>query len=215
MTRSFPTILAFLLFLSTFTACSSSEETASADKEDQKDEEEAEKLDEEQLKARKLEVKKGDIKEIEKADTAEKNKGGSGKSEVKSGKKGDYFAVHKRTPCYGQCPTYTLKIRADGKAKLKVEGFMELEEGSYKGKVKKTELEKIRGKAEAIDFFEMQEEYDNPDITDLPSRITELSFEDRSHKVRNRHGGPDRLKELEERFARIVEETDWSPSSTE
>ncbi len=210
MTRSFPTILAFLLFLNTLPSCSSSEETASTDEGSSKEE-----VDPQQYKSQQLKVKKGDVKEVEKADSTEKNEEASKDSGVKRGKGKEYFARHKRTPCYGQCPTYTLMIRANGKAKLEADRFTDLEEGTYKGRVEKEELEKIREKAEAIGFFEMQEEYDNPKVTDLPSRITELSFEGKSHKVRNRHGGPDRLKELEERFAHIVEETDWSPSSTE
>lgn len=212
MSRSFTCILALFLLLSTLPACSSSEETASADEEDQKDEKKAEKLDEKELKARKHEVKKGDVKKVEKGDTTEKKEEGSG---AKSRKEEDHFARHKRTPCYGQCPTYTLTIQANGKAKLKAERFTDLEKGTYKGRVEKEELDKLREKAEEIGFFEMQGEYDNPRVTDLPSRITELSFEGKAHKVKNRHGGPDRLKELEERFARIVEETDWSSSSTE
>ena len=119
------------------------------------------------------------------------------------------LAFHKRTPCYGQCPIYTLRIWPDGTAKLEAGRYVKVDEGKYQGKVSRTKIERIKEKAEQINFFELEKKYDDRGVTDLPSRISKLSYDRKEHRVKNRYKGPDKLKELEKLFGDIVENTGW------
>ncbi|MFB6257525.1 MAG: DUF6438 domain-containing protein [Flavobacteriales bacterium] len=121
------------------------------------------------------------------------------------------FVLHKRTPCYGKCPIYTLRIWPDGTAKLKAGRYVKVDKGDYRGKVPESKIERIKTKAREIDFFQLKKNYDQKGVTDLPSRITELAYGNKEHRVRNRYEGPEKLKALEEIFAKIVENTRWKP----
>jgi hypothetical protein len=119
------------------------------------------------------------------------------------------FIYHERTPCFGTCPIYTLRVQENGKAKLKVERNMELEEGNYQGNVEESKLDMVKEKARSIAFFELKDSYDDRNVTDVPTHITELRIGDKEHKVRNRYGAPEKLEELESLLHGIAKNTDW------
>lgn len=124
------------------------------------------------------------------------------------------FARHQRTACYGKCPQYELSIQRDGMATLKAERNLELDAGTYSGKIPETKIERIKETAEAIDFFEMEKKYDDPGVTDLPSRISYIAFDGKEHEVTNRYRGPERLKNLEDLFKELVENTEWEEQAS-
>ncbi|MFB6258296.1 MAG: DUF6438 domain-containing protein [Flavobacteriales bacterium] len=145
----------------------------------------------------------------EKDSDASQTEGEKSKSKKKGKNEADRFLYHSRTPCYGKCPVYTLRVDKDGKARLKVKRFLEPGKGRYTGTFDQKSIRRIKEKAQKIDFFNLEKVYDNKDVTDLPSRITELSFDGKEHRVKNRYGGPDKLEKLEKLIQKTVKQTEW------
>ena len=61
----------------------------------------------------------------------------------------------KRTPCYGKCPIYILKIYASGYATYEGKNFVEME-GNYAGKMGKESIAALLKKVDEINFFELK-----------------------------------------------------------
>jgi hypothetical protein len=194
------------LFFILLLGCSSGQETQ--EQEDEPTEEEMEAHEERKEKLQEADLKKRIDKEaldsIQKKQKSSKKKGAA-----------QAFLYHERTPCFGTCPIYTLRVQENGKAKLKVEQNMELEEGSYQGNVGESKLDRVEKKARSIGFFELKKSYDDKDVTDIPTHITELRIGDKEHRVRNRHGAPEELEELESLLHGIAKNTDWRPAPSD
>jgi hypothetical protein len=72
-----------------------------------------------------------------------------------------------RTPCFGRCPVFELKVYKNGYTTF--EGKMNTDkQGLYMCNTKKEVLDSIFLRANTINFFNLQDEYDSP-VTDLPS----------------------------------------------
>ncbi len=216
MKRFTPICLLLSLLLSL--GCSGSKESATAEEEPKTSQEEKSSDNEQQGESNYL--SKSQKEKIRNADVSEKLEKKLPDSIQRGGKKGKKrakriqkdrppFALHERTPCFGECPIYTLRIWPDGTAKLEAGRYTAVEKGTYRGKVPQEKIERIKAKAKEIGFFELEKVYDEQGITDLPSRITELSFSGKEHRVRNRYEGPEKLKGLEGLFAELVENTHW------
>ncbi|MEX2379695.1 MAG: DUF6438 domain-containing protein [Vicingaceae bacterium] len=118
------------------------------------------------------------------------------------------FARLQRTSCFGHCPIYTVSFYAEGYVLYQGEKWVELE-GNFYSHASEKQLSEIRRKAEAIDFFELKEQYDNEHVTDLPSTITTLKGEEGFKVVANRYEGPEQLKEFEKLIDEIVDSLEW------
>lgn len=117
-----------------------------------------------------------------------------------------------RTPCFGRCPTYKLSVFQSGYATLKVKNWVEgLENGLYSAQVSKEEMDLIREKADAINYYKLPNEFDGP-ITDIPSTFTAVNFDGRKKSIRDRYDSPDTLREFE-RFldTLLLKGKDWKP----
>lgn len=118
------------------------------------------------------------------------------------------FAQLQRTPCFGRCPIYTVSFYENGFVLYKGEKWVE-REGMYSSLATEKQLNKIRDKAEAINFFELKDQYDNEHVTDLPSTITTLKGEQGFKVVANRYEGPEKLEELEKLIDELVDSLEW------
>lgn len=192
--------LVFLLLIGW--GCSNTKESRSESEEDTNSEK-TEKSQEEKLKNTDLSKKVKN--KVPPKDSLKKKQGSSEKQ---------LFARHRRTACFGKCPQYQLSIQKDGMATLKAERDTEMDTGTYSGKIPEKEIQRIKETAEAIGFFEMEKKYDDPGVTDLPSRISYLAFDGKEHEVMNRYQGPERLKKLEDIFEEIVEDTEWKEEAS-
>ena len=112
-----------------------------------------------------------------------------------------------RTPCYGRCPVYVVKIYQSGFATYTGERFTD-KIGDYTAKIKKEDIEKIITKAEGIDYFNLEEKYDK-NVTDLPSTTTYINNEGKKKKVYNRVGAPEKLSEFESFIYQFIEKVEW------
>ena len=121
--------------------------------------------------------------------------------------------VHfRRTMCFGPCAAFTADFEADGSATLAlVRGasgtpLADLEPGTYCGSAAVEAFESAARLAEAAAYWQLEAQYDNPMIMDLPAVETTL----RGHTVYNRHDGPD-LRALYAALDSVVFGVTWTP----
>ena len=85
------------------------------------------------------------------------------------------FIELETTPCFGTCPTYTMKLFADGKASFNGRQYSK-KQGDYIAVFSEEEVEKIFSRLLDLKVMERPDAYDDPRVTDLPSNI--LTFFD-------------------------------------
>jgi len=115
-------------------------------------------------------------------------------TEIKEIKK-ELIISLERTPCYGTCPIYKIKIFSDGSAFYHGERFVE-KIGNYEFSVSKETLNYILKKADEIGFFELEDKY-TANITDLPKTTTFIKNGKHKKRVVDYYGAPKTLKEFE------------------
>ena len=105
------------------------------------------------------------------------------------------FCRYERTPCFGRCPVFELKIYRSGYAVYEGKNFVDLI-GFYHTTFTATSLQKINDTAEAIKYFSLKDSYDNPYVTDLPTITTEIHTEKHNKSVAARYQSPAELQTL-------------------
>lgn len=104
-----------------------------------------------------------------------------------------------RTACYGTCPTFKLRVFNSGFAEFEGIRFVD-SVGRFTGWVPEERLTQVKDLAKQIHYFELNESYDNPYITDIPASITIVQFDGRLKRVLNRHEGTPQDLVIFERF---------------
>ncbi len=210
----FNSFFRFLLFglLASTVACHSSEKAVEGDKNGKKNEK---SISSEENKVRRIEPDRMN-------DTASKATLSESPGAKKLRKMGDEAAPGKdtvvirmqRTLCFGKCPVDILTIRESGRAVY--EGQKNVErKGMYQKTVQGETLQRILQKAQDIGFFELQKEYDQPKVTDIPSTILTIRDRGQSHRVKARYGVPDGLEELIAEIEKVIESEGWEERSDE
>lgn len=119
----------------------------------------------------------------------------------------DPWLYYERTACFGTCPVYKFTLNHDGGCLYEGINFVD-RIGVYRGKVSdSTAFSRIRSAAEQLDYFNLEESYDDSLVMDLPSTYTLID----GKGVLKRMGGPN-LKPLYEAIDQVIEEVDWKPS---
>lgn len=119
-----------------------------------------------------------------------------------------------RTLCYGMCPAYKITVRNDGSALY--EGYKFTEKiGNYQAVLSPEQFEAILNEAGQVGFFDMQNEYDNPAVTDLPSVMTMIEGPNGPKNVLDRMNAPAELKRLEKYLDGILLGLDWKPGGNQ
>lgn len=125
--------------------------------------------------------------------------------------KGDsLFASIRKGYCYGRCPVYELKIYNSGFVQYNGIANMDLL-GEHTSWVREEEMLAFIDKANEISYFDLQDEYDNPGITDLPETTTSLVMGGKRKSVRRRHGFPSSIISFEDLFNGLVKTLTWNP----
>jgi hypothetical protein len=112
------------------------------------------------------------------------------------------YASIKRTPCYGRCPIYEATIYKSGLVIYNGNRFVE-RLGKHKARLTKNQLSQIADKADAVRYFELENNYDSP-------AITVLKVAGKSKEVKNRVGGPENLKEYEKYLDDLLNGLTWT-----
>lgn len=117
-----------------------------------------------------------------------------------------------KTACFGRCPVYKIKVYASGFAVYEGLNFSE-KMGLYATRFSQEKIERIFESAEKIEFFELASEYENPQVTDLPSTITMLNNDGKKHRIKARIGTPEKLQIFQENLSVTLNEMPWQPYS--
>ena len=122
-----------------------------------------------------------------------------------------------RTVCFGTCPVYKVTIHADGAVEFHGERFVALI-GDFESSVNADQFEKLEAAVEQINFVDLEDEYRfhiGPDnsratVSDLPSRIVTVNWENMTKSVLNYFGGPDELEVLESLIDEVTTVSQWT-----
>lgn len=115
-----------------------------------------------------------------------------------------------KTPCFGRCPVYKIKVYRSGFATYEGINFAE-RMGLYSAYFSEEEIADIFETAKAAGYLDFQSEYDDPRVTDLPSTISTLVFDGEKHRVKARMDIPPRVKDFHENLAVTLAEKAWKP----
>lgn len=119
----------------------------------------------------------------------------------------DPWLYYERTACFGTCPVYKFTLNHDGTCTYEGINFVD-RIGFYRGTVDdNAAFIRIREVAEQLDYFALQESYDDSLVMDLPSYYTMID----GKGVLKRMGGPN-LKALYDAIDQVIEDVNWEPS---
>ncbi len=119
----------------------------------------------------------------------------------------DPWLYYERTACFGTCPVYKFTLNHDGSCTYEGINFVD-RIGHYRGMVTdSTAFSRIRSAAEALDYFNLEDSYDDSLVMDLPSTYTAID----GKGVLKRMGGPN-LRPLYEVIDAAIEEVNWTPT---
>jgi hypothetical protein len=122
------------------------------------------------------------------------------------------FASLRRTPCFGKCPTYYLRIYEKGfvlyhgKQFTKKKGYPE--KGWYISYISQEKIQAIKDSARKTGFFELNDKYD-AGVTDVPATTTYLSFDGQEKEIYNRFNGPEKLNNFEDYIDEQLQNVTW------
>lgn len=127
--------------------------------------------------------------------------------------KGDsLFASIKKGYCYGRCPVYEMYIYNSGLVVLK--GTANIEPlGEHTTRITKAQMLAFIDMANDIKYLEMEDEYDNPGISDLPETTTSIVMGGKRKSVRRRYGYPTAIVAFEDLFAALLTSQEWHPGN--
>ncbi len=123
------------------------------------------------------------------------------------------FASINKGTCFGQCPVYSMNIYNDGTVIYKGKRFVE-KEGEYSLKLNYTELMTFVNKAKSINYMQMDNNYDNASVTDLPSTTTSIVIDKIRKKVYRRFGYPREILAFEKLFSDLLSNENWEKTTT-
>jgi hypothetical protein len=107
-----------------------------------------------------------------------------------------------KTPCYGACPVYTIKI--DQKGNGLFEGVENTEyEGLYSFRLDKKQLAGLDTSFKQSGFFEMEDKY-HAYVSDLPTIYLTYHSSGKKKKIMDYYGAPRELKDLEKEIETLV-----------
>lgn len=114
-----------------------------------------------------------------------------------------------RTPCFGQCKAYILKVYRSGYATYDGRANVELE-GLHQTRIDLNTLRTLLAEAERNGFYQLNEVYDR-DVTDLPSSIMRLVGNGKDKRVAGRVGTPESFTRFFARAEDMLIPGPWKP----
>jgi hypothetical protein len=116
----------------------------------------------------------------------------------------------KKTPCFGKCPVFEVKIQEDGSA-LWV-GTKNVERiGTFSAQISKETLEEIIKEAENVGYFNFSEAYptNGRKIADFPLTITSINSANGARRIENNFDAPVALQAFEQYLFEKFDKLDW------
>lgn len=124
------------------------------------------------------------------------------------------FAHIKKGYCFGTCPVYEIHIYNSGHTVLK--GIQNIKlMGEHTTQLTENQMLAFIEKAKAINYFSMDDNYDNKHVTDLPSTTTSIVADGIRKQVHRRYDYPREIEAFEKLFSKLLESQKWSPGHPE
>ncbi len=117
---------------------------------------------------------------------------------------------YERTPCFGRCPVFKVKVYESGFATYEGINFAE-KLGLYSGRFTKEEIDAIYQSAVEIHYFDLESVYNDPLISDLPSTKSKINWAGKSHKIDARFNIPAEVKAFHKNLEVTLLEHEWQP----
>jgi Domain of unknown function (DUF6438) len=124
----------------------------------------------------------------------------------------DLVIILERTACFGTCPVYKLTIAANGTVIYEGHDFVEVE-GKQTASLGAVQIQELVSAFERANFFSLQDNYTNYDVTDNPSAITSITLNGKTKTVNHYYGdnsAPQELFDLESKIDEIVNSKQWT-----
>lgn len=115
-----------------------------------------------------------------------------------------------RGACFGRCPVYTIRIYESGYTTYEGKNFVDYM-GHYSTRISDVDLANIYSRLAETDFFSLEESYDNPNISDLPSTIYEAHAMGKDKRIVARYDIPQVLIQLGKDVDALFADTQWLP----
>ncbi len=114
----------------------------------------------------------------------------------------DVLIELKRTPCYGSCPVYTLKIDKNGKGLF--EGVENVDKiGRFNFSLSQDELTELANAFQQVNFYQLEKIYDGQ-VSDLPTTYITYNKDGNRKKIMDYYGAPEKLRNLENSIETLV-----------
>jgi len=113
-----------------------------------------------------------------------------------------------RTPCFGQCPTYDLRLYSSGYATYTGNDHVE-RIGQFEAQYAPALADSIVAYSQRIGFMFMLDNYDNSLVTDLPAVVFYLKVDDTPKRIYCRISCPEELMDFTTKVERWIEELEW------
>lgn len=123
------------------------------------------------------------------------------------------FFYYEKTPCFGRCPIFKLTIYHSGFATYDGINFVD-NIGFHKAKLKFEQMGKIRDLLNGINFFSLDDTYDNEHVMDIPARIIEARYDGKKKRILARYQAPQELRDVFNEIDKLFENTEWEPYSS-
>ena len=123
------------------------------------------------------------------------------------------FFYYEKTPCFGRCPIFKMSVYHSGFATYDGINFVE-NIGYHKSKISSEQVESIKELLNNIDFFSLQDKYDNENIMDIPAKVIEARYNGHQKRVLARYNAPEPLREAFKEIDKLFENTEWTPYSS-
>lgn len=115
------------------------------------------------------------------------------------------FLEVETTPCYGECPVYTLTIYQDSTIQYNGKMFTQ-KTGKFAGKAKAKHIEQIKNALEQASFFKLNRVYNDSSVTDLPTTIIAAQTDGKKNHVKARYNEPDSFRKLSSFLFEFIDE---------
>jgi len=123
----------------------------------------------------------------------------------------DLVITLERTPCFGKCPVYSLKIKGDGAVIYAGEEFVKTE-GIQESTISEDAIQQLITEFEKADYFSLKDSYTAFGVSDMPFVNTSITIGGKTKAINHYLGdrsAPEQLTKLENKIDEIVNSAQW------
>jgi len=118
--------------------------------------------------------------------------------------------VLEKTHCFGKCPKYKAYFYTNDSTKIFPKENFIITQNSV-SKLEKGTVKKLLSKANAINFWDFENEYDNKKLMDVPSTFISVNYNGKEKKIKVRANAPNDLIQFIKDVETIIKNSKWQP----